>query len=115
MIDFACKRFDLNEIIKCSLGLTRADYKLMNYFLKKQDEWSTTTQLAKELKLNLSTIQRCVKTLHEKEILNRAQENLTGGGYTYVYKIKDKQELRKKIKEIVNNWVEKVDQALSKW
>ncbi|MCF7872345.1 winged helix-turn-helix transcriptional regulator [Candidatus Woesearchaeota archaeon] len=115
MIDFACKRFDLNEIIKCSLGLTKADYKLMNHLLKNEEEWTTTTQLAKELKLNLSTIQRCVKTLHEKQILNRAQENLTGGGYTYTYQIKNKKELTKKIKEIVNNWVKTVDHALEKW
>ncbi|MCF7901701.1 MarR family transcriptional regulator [Candidatus Woesearchaeota archaeon] len=115
MIDFACKRFDINEIIKCSLGLTKADYKIMNHFLIKENEWTTTTHLAKELKLNLSTIQRCVKTLHEKEIIHRAQENLSGGGYTYIYKIKDKKELRTKIKTIVDHWVKTVDNALNKW
>lgn len=115
MIDFACKRFDLNEIIKCSLGLSKADHKLMIYFTQKEEQWLTTVNVAKDLKLNLSTIQRCVKTLYEKEILDRAQENLNGGGYTFIYKIKNKKELRKKIKNIVDNWTKKVDSALEKW
>ena len=114
MIDFACKQFDLDEIIKCGFGLSRADYRLMNHFFKKE-EWTTTSELAKELKLNLSTIQRCVKTLHEKDIIDRRQENLEGGGYSFLYKIKNKSELRKRIKDIIHSWTKTVDNALEHW
>ena len=115
MIDFACQQFDLNEIVKCSLGLTKADFRMLGYFLNEDENWFTTHELAKSLKLNLSTIQRCVKSLHEKDVLERAQENLNGGGYTFIYKIKNRTELRKKIKYIIHKWVKKVDVELEKW
>lgn len=115
MIDFACKQFNMDEIIKCSLGLSKADFRLMNFFLKEDSTWHTTQDIAKIMKLNLSTIQRCVKTLHKKEILTRSQENLNGGGYIFLYQIKNKEELRKKIKQIIHNWTKGVDKALESW
>ena len=75
MIDFACKRFKLSEIIKCGLGLTRAEYKVLEYFIDHEDLFSTE-QLAENIGLNLSTIQRTVKKLFEKDLLTRNQNNL---------------------------------------
>lgn len=115
MIDFACQEFDLDEVIKCSLGLTKADYKLMLHFLNSRDDWTTTTELSKKLRLTLSTIQRCVKSLHEKNILDRRQENLDGGGYTFIYKLKNKQELKSRVSDTIHSWVKKFDKELDKW
>ena len=87
MIDFACKKFEMNEVIKCTLGLTKSEYKLMDFFLEKEDKWVSTSKLSNLFELNITTIQRAVKTLYEKDILDRRQDNLEQGGYEYYYKI----------------------------
>ena len=115
MIDFACKRFSLDEVIKCGLGLTKADFKLMKFYLDNMGEWFTTHGLADELKLNLTTIQRSVKRLYEKGVLLRSQENLDSGGYVFLYKIKLKPALKDLMMKIVNNWVKTVEGELNKW
>ncbi len=114
MVDFACKDIDLEEVIKCSLGLSKADYSLMLHFLIT-DDWTTTNQIAKKMKIGLSTVQRCVKSLHEKNIIDRRQENMTGGGYFFIYIIKNKKELKSRVKETIHSWVEKFDKELEKW
>ncbi|MBU2589798.1 MAG: MarR family transcriptional regulator, partial [Nanoarchaeota archaeon] len=114
MIDFACKRFSLDEIIKCSLRLSKADCKVMHFLLKELD-WITTKDLTKKLKLNITTVQRAVKKLHEKKVLTRSQENLKDGGYIFYYKIKNKKELRELIIQLVNNWVKNVENELNRW
>lgn len=114
MIDFACKQFSLDEIIKCSLGLSKADSKVMHFLLKERD-WITAKDLAKKLSLNLTTVQRAVKKLHEKEVLTRSQENLKDGGYIFHYRIKNKKELRALIMQLVHSWVKNVEKELEKW
>src|SRR5512138_2173352 len=108
MIDFACKEFDLDEIIKCSLGITKAEFKLVKKMLSSDKEWFTTQELSKELDLDLSTVQRCVKSLNEKEIIIRRQENLDSGGYLFRYQLKKREELRQRIKDTISRWVAKV-------
>ncbi|MGV8162279.1 MAG: helix-turn-helix domain-containing protein [Candidatus Nanoarchaeia archaeon] len=115
MIDFACKEFDLDEIVKCSLGMSRAEFKLVKMLLSSEKEWFTTQEISKELKLDLSTIQRCVKSLHEKELLIRRQENLDSGGYIFRYQLKKREELRQRIKDTVSRWVARVNDELDKW
>jgi predicted transcriptional regulator len=115
MIDFACKQFNIEEIVKCALGLTKSDLKLLRFLTDNYEKDFTTEQLSKKLKLNLSTIQRSVKKLHKKGTLMRSQHNLKEGGYLYTYKIKDRQKIRKIILEIMQNWVKNVEEGLNKW
>lgn len=114
MIDFACKEFNLNEIIKCSLGLTKADYQLLDYLMKTREN-STTDDLAKKLGLDISTVQRSIKKLYLKKLVQRRQQNLDYGGYTYIYRIEDKKAIKKIIFGIVSNWTEKVEYELDRW
>ena len=83
--------------------------------LEHTEEWFTTEKLAKKLKLNLSTVQRSVKKLNEKEILMRRQENLNGGGYFFVYRIKYKSEIRKIILDVVRAWSKGVEKEFDEW
>lgn len=115
MIDFACKEFKVEAIIKCSLMLTKADFKALKYLADNSKEWYTTEDLAKKLKLNLSTVQRAVKKLHEKNLAERTQNNLDNGGYIYLYRSKPKEAIAAVIMSIVNNWVAKVNSELQKW
>lgn len=115
MIDFACKSFKLKDIIKCSLNLTRSDYELLEFLMKNDEKDYTTMMLSKSLKLNITTIQKSVKKLHDKNVIFRSQKNLENGGYIYFYKIKDKKFVRDMINNIVRSWANKVETELKKW
>lgn len=115
MIDFACKEFKIEDVIKCALNLTKADLKVMKYFLNEKEQWVDTDFLSKVLKLDISTIQRSVKKLHEKEILQRSQQNLDGGGYVFKYKVNSRAKIKNIIMTVVNSWAERLGQELEKW
>ncbi|MFZ2498292.1 MAG: MarR family transcriptional regulator [Methanosarcina sp.] len=115
MIDFACKEFRVEDVIKCALNLTKADLKVMKYFLNETEQWVDTDSLSKVLKLDISTIQRSVKKLHEKEILQRSQQNLDGGGYVFRYKIHSRAKIKNIIMTVVNSWADRLGQELEKW
>ncbi|RME53421.1 MarR family transcriptional regulator [Candidatus Woesearchaeota archaeon] len=114
MIDFACKRFSLDEVIKCSLGLTKAEFAILKHFIKQSQERFSTKELAEALAIDQSTVQRAVKKLHEKNVLDRYQINLDGGGYLFTYQLKGKAHLRRIIKNIIQGWVATVEDALAK-
>lgn len=113
MINFACKRFKIEEVIKCSLGLSKADLKVMKSLLG--EDWQTSEIIAQDLNLNLSTVQRAVKKLFESKVILRQQHNLKNGGYTYLYKSKSKENISKVILEKVNLWVELVEKEFKEW
>lgn len=115
MIDFACKQFKLKDVIKCGLGLTKAELEMMLFFMQDCCDGYSTDKLAEKLKFELSTVQRAVKKLYEKGIIQRKQKNLENGGYVYVYSSVPKKAVRKIILEVVHKWVERVDEELSKW
>ncbi|MHB8101137.1 MAG: helix-turn-helix domain-containing protein [Methanosarcina sp.] len=114
-MDFACKEFKVEDVIKCALNLTKADLKVMKYFLNETEKWADTDSLSKALKLDISTIQRSVKKLHEKEILQRSQQNLDGGGYVFKYKIHSRAKIKNIIMTVVGSWADRLGQELEKW
>jgi predicted transcriptional regulator len=115
MIDFACKKIEIRQVVKCGLGLSKADFKLMDFMLKNEDKYFTTHELSKKLNLNLSTIQRSVKKLYEKAIIDRKQINLGGGGYLFTYQSKDKSEVRKLVISVVRSWTKNVEAEINRW
>ncbi|MGB9927421.1 MAG: MarR family transcriptional regulator [Methanosarcina sp.] len=114
-IDFACKEFKVEDVIKCALNLTKADLKVMKFFLNETEEWVDTDALSRILKLDISTVQRSVKKLHEKQILQRSQQNLDGGGYVFRYKIYSRAKIKDIIMTVVNSWADRLGQELEKW
>lgn len=115
MIDFACKRFNLDEIIKCSLELTKGEYNVMGQLVKNPEKEYTTHELSQELGLNLTTIQKAVKKLAEKDIVFRKQHNLDNGGYIFTYRSKSKDLIKKLIKDIICQWAARVEKAIDNW
>jgi len=115
MIDFACKQFKLDEIVKCGLGLTKADYKIMNHLMQNSKEWNTSQEISKKLKLDISTVQRSIKRLFEKDLVLRIQNNLDSGGYVFIYQIKNKKEISSLLMKTIHNWTKKVEDELLKW
>jgi len=114
MIDFACKRFEIEDIVRCGFGLSKADYQILVSLMKNSDNGLTTKELADVLKLDLSTCQRSVKKLFEKEIISRSQFNLNSG-YLYKYSIRDKKLIKEKILFIIRGWVGGVETSIKSW
>ena len=114
MIDFACKKFDLEEVVKCSLGLSKSEFKLLKFLIENDDQF-TTDELSKKLKLDKSTIQRGVKKLHEKSLVTRGQINQSVGGYIFLYRIKNKGQIRQIILDTVDAWVNVFHEKIGKW
>lgn len=115
MIDFACKQFDIKEIVKCSLALTNADVRVFELLLRQQKESFTTEEIASRLHLDLSTVQRTVKKLSEKKLAKRMQHNREGGGYEFHYAANDKEVIRQIILDTVKTWVGRVETELRAW
>jgi predicted transcriptional regulator len=115
MVDFACKEFQIEAVIKCGLNLTRAELLVLKHLLKHNTKWFTTEQIAADLSLDISTVQRSAKKLTEKRVLQKSQNNIEGGGYFFVYKIKNKREIRELIMEIIHSWVQRVEKELIVW
>jgi len=115
MIDFACKKFDLDDIMKCGLGLTKAEFEIMQFFVHNRDKKLTSADLSESLELNLTTIQKAVKKLSEKNIVKRYQKNLDGGGYIYLYQCNSKKNIRDILKSIIRNWSKVVEDKINEW
>ena len=115
MIDFACRQFNLDEIIKCGLSLTKKELEIMHHFLKSKDAEYTTYKIAEDLNLNLTTVQKAVKKLYEKNIILRHQKNLEKGGYIYTYECSTKKKIREILKEIIRSWSNNVEKQIDRW
>lgn len=114
-MDFACKKIRLDELIRCSFSLTKSEFILINFLIKNPKEEFSSNNLSKKLNLDLSTVQRGLKKMHLKEILRRSQKNLTLGGYIYFYCIKNKKEIKEKLREIISLWSNQVEKEIDKW
>lgn len=114
MIDFACKKLDIEEVVKCSLSLSKSDYKILKYLMGNNSSHSTE-KLASKIGLDKSTVQRSVKKLREKGLVSRGQINQSVGGYLFTYKIKEKEKIINLIIKIIDGWVENVHSEIRNW
>ena len=115
MINFACKKINLDDIIKCGLGLTKKEFEIFKYFLANSKTEHTTIGMIKKLNLGLTTIQKAVKKLFGQEVIIRHQKNLQNGGYIFTYECNSKMQIRKKIKQIIQSWSTKVENKIDRW
>jgi predicted transcriptional regulator len=37
-MEFACKNFDIEEVVRCGLGLTKGDYKILKFLIDNQSK-----------------------------------------------------------------------------
>lgn len=113
MISFACKQITLPELIKCSFDLNKTDYSVFE-FLMSHDKEYFINDLAKELNMERSSVQKAIKNLAERDLVLRKQVNLDGGGYKFFYIINNKQLIKHRMEEIVDTWHYKVKEAIKK-
>ncbi len=113
-ISFACKKIDLADLIKCSFDLNKTEYALFMFLLEQKEELCAST-LGSMMSKDRTTVQKAIKKLVEKDLVEKHQANLDNGGYTFMYTIKDKEFIRKTILSIVEGWYGGVVKTISAW
>ena len=68
MIDFACKTFSLDEVIKCSLGLTKSDLKIMEFLIKHSGKFRSY-EIAEKLGVSGSGVHYQLHKMLDSKIL----------------------------------------------
>lgn len=106
MINLACKNITIEELITCAFNITKTEYKIIIQLLKKQN--CSSESLSEKLKKDLTTIQKALKSLVEKELVIRKQINLDGGGYKFIYQSISKEDIKIKIETNLKSFEEKV-------
>lgn len=105
---------DLKEIIMCSFSLNKTEYQTL-LILLKQSEALSIGEIAKLVKLERSTVQKAISKLKDKDLVDRRQINLSGGGYHFIYAAKDHDEIKSELKTIVQGWHKSVIEAINEW
>ena len=113
MMTFACKQIRKDELIRCSFNLNKTEYRVLMVILGKEQAY-TVSQVAKITKLERTTIQKAIKDLVSKNLAKRVQKNLPRGGYTFVYRVEDKNEIKGKMKEIIYKWYQSVETEIDR-
>lgn len=111
MVDWRCRKMDSKDLIRCTFDLSKTELKIFLYLLKIKKS-IPSVNIADEIKLDRTTIQKSLKKLLEKQIVDRRQNNLDNGGYVFLYSVKKKEELKKQMKEIINEWKESSEKQL---
>lgn len=103
MVDFRCAQISSKELIKCTFGLNKTELRIF-LFLLGNTRSVTNNDIASELELDRTTIQKSIQGLVKRDIVIRRQINLDTGGYVFYYFVKDKTLLKEQMNEIINNW-----------
>jgi len=114
MISFACMKIELKNLIKCSFELNKTDYDIFIFLISKEKSMNAN-EIAGQIGLDRTTVQKSIKRLTEKELVLRIQKNLAKGGYIFVYSIKDKKLIKERMSEIVKKWHDNVQKEISRW
>ncbi|MCA9478697.1 MAG: HTH domain-containing protein [Nanoarchaeota archaeon] len=113
-ISFSCHHIDFKDLVMCSFDLNKTEYNLLLFLLSQHDSLSAT-QIGEMTKKDRTTIQKAIKKLFEKDLVLKHQVNLDTGGYTFVYKVKNRDYIRQTILEIINKWHAQVVESVKKW
>lgn len=99
---------EIKELLKVLYNLSPAETEVM-YFLC--DKEARATEIADELGKDRSTVQRYLSKLQSTALVKRESKVDEGKkGRYYVYTVSDKQKLKEKIRERLDNWEkEKLD------
>ncbi len=113
MFTFACKKIKHEELLRCSFELNKTEFNVL-MFLLKNDGFYSAREIAKKMGLERTTVQKAIKKLLERELIRRIQKNLPKGGYSFLYKANGKEEIKHKIKRIVQQWTQMVEKEIER-
>lgn len=111
---FACKEINFYEIMRCSFALTKTEHNVLLFLVKEHIDFSIK-ELSNKLSLERSTIQKSIKSLSDKSLIIRKQQNLDDGGYRFYYLAIKKSEIKEKMLSSVQAWHTSVENMIHKW
>lgn len=114
MVSFACKQIEFADLVKCSFSLNKTEYDLFMFLLEQNDSLCATS-IGELLHKDRTTVQKAVKKLLAQNLVEKHQINLENGGYTFVYKIKNKEYLRQTMLETIHAWHKSVAESIQRW
>lgn len=106
-IVFACKRISQEDLIRCSFNLNKTEYNVL-VFLMKSGRETTASGTSSAMGLERTTVQKALKALLEKSLVRRTRRALPKGGYSYLYKVGGKDEIKARMRAAVHEWYEGV-------
>lgn len=112
-LTFACKRFPIDQVLRCSFALTNVEFQLLKLLLGGTE--SSVEDLARQLSRDRTTVQRAVKRLVEKGLLHRRQYNLDSGGYQYYYRAAERERIKEQIQERFEEFSRLVKGEIERW
>jgi len=112
-MNYDCGRVDVEELLACSLNLKKSEFRIFKLLFKEENAL-TAIELSDKLTLDRTTVQKILKKFLDQSLVQRFQENLDNGGYLFRYKVRDKLEIKKHIKQILTNWYSKGNELLEK-
>jgi len=102
-IDFTCTDVKTSTLLSCSFNLNKSELHILEYFFRNKTPRSIQ-DIAADLKLERSGVQKAIKSLLNKEVLDRRQVNNDAGGYYYRYFMKNRDEIRVLMKTRLDSW-----------
>jgi predicted transcriptional regulator len=114
MIDFACKKIELREIIKCGFNLNKTEYNILMKLLTAKNKFSIV-EISKFTGFERSTVQKAIKKLVNQKLLVKTQVNMSRGGYLFKYKTKDKEDIKNSVVSAVHSWSSRAEKEVLDW
>ena len=113
-MDFACKRIEMEELFRCSFGITKTEHRILALLLE-QERPCTIARISKSVSLERTTIQKALSALTEKRLVKRTQHNLDKGGYVFFYETVNKKKIKSRLKKVVFDWCERLRREVDEW
>jgi predicted transcriptional regulator len=112
-LNFGCKRFPIDQVLRCSFGLTAPEFAILKTLLSKGE--LSVEEVATLLGKDRTTIQRAMKSIVAKGLVKRRQYNLDTGGYQYHYLPEDKEQIKQRIQSHFQKFTEMVRDEIEHW
>lgn len=114
MIDFACEKFKIEDLFRCTFQLSSTEYQILQVLIEEA-AWFEVKELTCKVNKERSTIHKSVKKLVDVGLVQRRKLNRDRGGYLFVYKAIPKGKIKEKVKNIVDEWTHNAKQSIEKW
>jgi predicted transcriptional regulator len=112
MLRFACKNIEMEDIVRCSFGLTKTEYLVLHRLFSSA---GTAQMIAKSLKMERTGVQKALTGLVGKSLARREKRGLPTGGFSFVYSAEDRKGMKAKMKSSVQSWSAGVCKAVDGW
>lgn len=93
---------DFNDVMRCVFKIK--DYEIEVFFYLLDHPGSTIAEISEYFNKDRSSIQRSLKTLNDKGMINRKFRVLGAGGFKYVYTARPLDDIKKEMDHELHIW-----------